>query len=612
MNDSDPRIEVLPPYVVEKIAAGEVIERPASVLKEFLENSVDAGATRINVVVEDSGFSLIQVSDNGCGMARDNLQKSVLLHATSKIRTANDLYAVATMGFRGEALASIGSVSRTTVASSASTDGLGFMLSCEGGVVRPPSPVSHARGTTVRCQDLFFNVPARKKFMKTRKSERVALVKMLEQLVVPFPSIHFTAVFDGKSLFDMPVADSPIGRISQVAGVDFARSLLKAQGSAKGMEATIYFPLSGEDTTRPRYQNLYVNLRRVENDSVLYAIRQAFAQLIRRDARPSFFCFIDVDPAAIDVNVHPTKQKVKFENERELFSFVFGMVSRVLKPSPEKGFGPVRHDRSTAEGSSVMEPASTYAGSSGGEQPGKEPARFSTGEKGDRSVGQTILSFPARGPQNQPSPESAGGDGAKLTDGDEAPSWNLISCYQIHQMFVLAPIKNGILLIDQHAAHERILYEQALDDLTGGRSASQQLLFPLVLRLAATEKAVAVSSTEYFEAFGFDIKDFGGSDVSVSATPSFMKNADIEHSVRDMLTYLLDEKSVEHFPEPHQRFAAAFACGAAIKSGQRLSEEEMNALLNSLFSSKNPYTCPHGRPTVVRISLDELSRRFLR
>jgi DNA mismatch repair protein MutL len=580
------------------------------VLKEIVENSIDAGATKIDIVIEDSGFSLIQVSDNGSGMSLENLKKCLLRHATSKITTADDLFAVSTMGFRGEALASIGAVGRATIASSATQDGLGYSIGCEGGVASQPKPVQHVRGSTVSCRDLFFNVPARKKFMKTRRAERLALVRLLEQLVVPFPSIHFTAVFEGKAIFDIPPADSLLSRISQVTGIEFAKSLVKAQGSATGMEATLFFPVRDNEQARPRYQNLYVNLRRVDNDSVLYAVRQAFAQLVRRDFRPSFFCFIDVDPASIDVNVHPTKQKVKFEDERGLFSFIYGAVSRVIKPSIPvmQDRGPQKESMTQMAGKSAPLPAPAI--SAAGEGSGKP--LFTAEDPGDRAYGQTILAFPKKGAHGEKQLESPDRDRIQLADSGEPASWSLISCYQVHEMFVLAPIKNGILLIDQHAAHERILYEQALDDLKAGGAASQQLLFPVVLQLSAMEKSVVEGSEEYFKAFGFDIQDFGGKEVSVSATPSFMKSPDIERSVRDMIGYLLDEKSVGHFPEPHKRFAAAFACGAAIKSGQKLSQEEMMALLNSLFSSQNPYTCPHGRPTVVRISLDELSRRFLR
>jgi DNA mismatch repair protein MutL len=609
MASSDNSIHVLPQHVVEKIAAGEVIERPASVLKELVENAIDSSATSIDICVEDSGFGLLQVSDNGTGMSRNNLEKSILPHATSKIRNADDLFAVATMGFRGEALASICAISKATITSSNSNDGLGCSLTCDGGTAPLVTPAPRMRGTTVACRDLFYNVPARKKFMKTRRAERLALVKVLEQLVIPFPGIRFCATFDGKKALDIPAVENLHARISQVAGLEFAKTLVKAEGSATGMSVLVYFPLGAGNETRPRYQNLYVNLRRVDNDSVLFGIRQAFAQLLSRDARPSFFCFIDVDPAAIDVNVHPTKQKIKFENERELFGFIYGTVSRGLRPSLDQS-------RGVGDAKSAQMPHPTPG------QFSEETARYtqasesfeqmSTHESNDQSYSQTILPFPSGEPSKEKPLDSPLEGKIQLQDESGSASWSLISCYQIHEMFILAPIKNGILLIDQHAAHERILYEQALGDLANKHSPSQQLLFPIVLNLNATEKAVVESSEEYFGAFGFEIQDFGGADVSVSATPAFMTNTNVEGAVREMIAYLLDEKSVEHFPEPHRRYAAAFACGAAIKAGQKLSDEEMNALLNSLFSSKNPYTCPHGRPTVVRISLDELSRRFLR
>lgn len=478
MANNDFPIYVLPPHVVEKIAAGEVIERPASVLKELVENAIDSAATSIEVCVEDSGFGLLQVSDNGTGMGRGNLEKSILPHATSKIRNAEDLFAIATMGFRGEALASICAISKATITSSNTDDGLGYSLFCEGGTVPLIAPVSRTRGTTVACRDLFYNVPARKKFMKTRRAERLALVKVLEQLVVPFPGIRFCATFDGKKALDVPSVENLHARISQVTGLEFAKTLVKAEGSATGMSALLYFPLGASNETRPRYQNLYVNLRRVDNDSVLFGIRQAFAQLLSRDARPSFFCFIDVDPTAIDVNVHPTKQKIKFENERELFGFIYATVSRGLRPSLDQS-------QDVGDAKSDQMPPRTPGQFSG------ETARYaqaaelfeemSTHESNDQSYGQTILLFPSGEPQKEKPLDSSLEGKIQLQDESGSVSWSLISCYQIHEMFILAPIKNGILLIDQHAAHERILYEAALGDLANKHSPSQQLLFPIVL-----------------------------------------------------------------------------------------------------------------------------------
>jgi DNA mismatch repair protein MutL len=401
--------------------------------------------------------------------------------------------------------------------------------------------------------------------------------------------------------------------------------------------------LAARPSFRPRYQSLYVNLRRVDNDSVTYSIREAFSQFLSSQNRPSFFCFLTVDPASVDVNVHPTKQQVKFEDERALFGFVFSTVKKGIgarQVSASDVFAPVEsgvlneaplensRDQSAAnqpvdaqqelmafarpEGNRFNPPAAPLDGLSGkADLPGND-----TGTGPDvppDTTGQTIP-FPnafGAGEKAMDKRNDGGVPLAKEREEMNAP-WDLISCYQIHDMYILAPIKNGILLLDQHAAHERILYEQALEDSARGRSASQQLLFPVVIELSSLEKTIVTSGLGFFTAFGFEVSDFGGNALSVSAIPFFMKTGDVEETVRSMVRYLLDEKERDAIKETEKRFAAAFACGAAIKAGQKLSQEEMNALVNSLFATKNPYICPHGRPTLVRISLDELSRRFLR
>ncbi len=604
-------IEVLSPSVVEKIAAGEVVERPASVIKELVENSIDANATRIDVFIEDAGFSLIKVMDNGCGMNPSDLQRCVLPHATSKIKRIEDIFTIASMGFRGEALASIGAVSRMSICSCIDDSGLGYELNCNGGETSKIHPMAHARGTTISVKDLFFNVPARKKFMKSHRGEQLAIVKIMEQIVLPFPSIHFTLYIDGKKILDTPFCNNPSERIAEIAGTEFARNLICCNAVKPDMETQIFISAPQKTNERPRFQSLYVNLRRIDNDSVTFAIREAFSQFIGFGIRPSFFCFLNVDPSKIDVNVHPTKQQVKFDNERELFGLVYSAVKQgiTLNLNKTQTFSvPVEQKTDSIQKNQNLNnsTASSPFLVREKQEPLKNQPPFSSS---DNSNQQTILSFPAVAKQAESEYDQTKENNMQLTKDVQ---WDLISCYQIHNMFILAPIKNGILLIDQHAAHERVLYEQALEDITRGRSASQQLLFPVVMELSTTERMIIQSGQSYFNAFGFEIGDFGARALSISAIPAFLKNGSVEETIREIIKYLMDGKNPDSFSQPEKRFAAAFACGAAIKAGQKLSQEEMNALLNSLFSAKNPYICPHGRPTVVRISIDELSRRFLR
>jgi DNA mismatch repair protein MutL len=637
-------IEVLPQSVVEKIAAGEVVERPASVLKELVENSIDAGATRVDVAVEDAGFSLMRVSDNGCGMSREDIRRSVLPHATSKIRTADDLYSIATMGFRGEALASISAVSRMTVNSSdGETEGLGYEIIVEGGVRGEAAPASRSRGTTITVRDIFYNVPARKKFMKTPRGEQIAIVKILEQIAVPFPGIHFTVSVDGRQTLNLPAAATLRDRICSVAGNDFAAGLIECGGDGDGMSVLAYVSSPEKLQSKPRFQSLYVNLRRIDNDSVTFAVREAFAQYLGHGNRPSFFCFLDVDPNRTDVNVHPTKQQMKFDDERAVFGFIYHTVKEGLRSSEIARGDLTGGGGGYLGGGGII--ADLYGNGNnipnGYDNGNNIPTKYNisdniSGGYDNNNINNNsnnilniynddnnIPTTPQQPTLYQPSlfgqasspPQSTPESLAAISDISEAGGQmpqDLIQCYQIHRMFILLHIKNGILFIDQHAAHERVLYEQALADMEAGRPVSQQLLFPIVFEMSGTEKAVLVSNRESFNNLGFEISDFGGNAVSVSALPAFLKDGQAEEAIREMVRYLLDGRDPEKLKEPQKRFAAAFACGAAIKSGQKLSQEEMNALINALFSTNNPYTCPHGRPTRVRISLDELVRRFLR
>lgn len=610
------RIQLLSNSVVEKIAAGEVIERPASVLKELVENCMDAGAEKIDVVIENAGFSLIKITDNGIGMGPEDLQKSVVRHCTSKITSADDLFSIGTMGFRGEALASISAVSRFAISSSDNDSGLGNILRSKGGSLSKVEPVQHLKGTTIEVADLFFNVPARKKFMKSERAEKSAMNKIMEQLAISFPAVHFTYVVDGKKMFDLPRADDPLTRIAQTAGSQFASGLIRCETQKDDMSAVMFISNPHSGKVRPRYQNLYVNLRRVDNDAVSNAVREAFSRFIMSNHKADWFCFLEVEPSRIDVNIHPTKQKIKFDDERGLFSFIFHMVHDQLGKEMD-----VSSDLGDDDGSSdsaamsyfnekqkqdahttLREPVwSTNSGPSG----------FITNsfKNNEPESEQVALSFLSTVPDEK-SVENSGADNVE----SENDYWGMISCYQIHKMYIIAPIKNGMIIVDQHAAHERILYEEALASIEHGSGESQRLLFPITFDMSVDEKDIVISSREYFDVLGFDIQDFGGRSIAVSAMPAtgFLEASHVEEAVREMVRALSEEKDKEILSAPQRRFAASFACGAAIKFGKELKIEEMNSLLNKLFAVQNPNICPHGRPTFIRISMEELVRRFLR
>ncbi|MBD3320813.1 MAG: DNA mismatch repair endonuclease MutL [Chitinivibrionales bacterium] len=611
-------IELLSGEVIEKIAAGEVIERPSSVLKELLENSIDAGAHKIEISIDDAGFALVRVADDGHGMTSDDLSKCLIRYATSKIEYSDDLFAVNTLGFRGEALASIAAVSRLELVSSDTDDGLGYVVKAEGGRKDPPEPASHIRGTTIEVRDLFYNVPARKKFMKSRKAEKMNIHKLIEQVAVACPAVHFKAVLDGKPVFDLSPVESPRMRIAQIAGTGFARDLIECRNTTPQMGLVLFITPPRHASARPRYQNLYVNLRRTNNDTVAYAIKEAYSRFITSQYRPAYFCFLDIDPSMIDVNVHPTKKLVKFDDDKSLFSFVYSSLQSAVNGTLDyqnemKPPGHELYQPSTRHQHFGVREESALFGKTGSTQPG--PPQFSTiSVDADGAIPhpQTSLQFDYKFDSREKQLEQKADNSIQLSGDETGAFHDLISCYQIHETYILAQIKNGILLIDQHAAHERVIYEQALADLRKERTESQQLLFPITLELTAAEKALVDSSIEYFRAFGYDIQSFSGNTIAVAAIPAFLKDSLVEYSLRTMTEYLLDENDSKRISEPEKRYASAFACGTAVRAGQKLDQEEMNGLLNSLFAAENPYTCPHGRPTVVRISMNELSRRFLR
>ncbi len=620
-------IKILDRAVIEQIAAGEVIERPASIIKELLENAVDAGASRVDIVVEHGGLSLIRITDNGSGISQDELILAVTRHATSKITKSEDLYSIGTMGFRGEALASIAACSRFKISSSDIGDGMGWSLPVIGGIADELEPVTHLKGTTIEVADLFFNLPARKKFLKSEKAETMAVTKIIEQVILAFPAISFTATVNGKRYYDVPQVDTIRMRIAQISGSDFASKLIHCRAETDEMSADIFISPPEQARKRPRYQNLYVNLRKIESDSITFGIREAFSRFLDGTYKPDWFCYLDVDPMKIDVNVHPTKQKIKFDDEKSIFSFAFRAVKNGITLNREEEFEVLRE--TTSAGMEVT----SYATED------RKPTQFQASTEEPREVkihtfGAPDKSFTPQESFSFTSPEKPRDEGVMQTSiplsltkspelvgesqiaGEAVPDavWESIGCFQVHRRYIVTPVKDGVMLIDQHAAHERVLYEQVLNGLVNESVTSQSLLYPITFDLPPEEKEILLSMREFFERTGFEIQDFGGNSVAVSAVPAAgsMKSTQVKDSIEEMLNQFIEEDDETILSSSHRRFAASYACGAAIKFGHEMPQEEMNSLIHQLFAAENPNICPHGRPTIIKLTLDELAKRFLR
>lgn len=600
-----PEIKLLAKNVVEQIAAGEVIERPSSIVKELLENAIDSGADKISVIFDNGGISRIKIFDNGCGIAGEQLLLAITPHATSKISSAEDLYAVSTMGFRGEALASIASACKFSLSSSTTNDGAGFKISSKGGEISEVEPTAQIKGTTVECLDLFFNLPARKKFLKSEKSEKMSILSVVEQVFAAFPTIHFTCIADGKKLYDIPAVDNHRLRISQLAGAEFVNDLIYCRNETPEMSAEIYICSPAGAKSKPKYQNLYVNLRKIDNVAVMTAVRESFSRFISAYGnKPSWFCFLNIEPSKIDVNVHPTKQMIKFDDEKSLFSFIFRTVFNELEIYQKNALNPLEKQENTVNYTSEEKPNDNLVL----EEPQENKYKLFVNTKFEEKTPQASqISMPLI---SVISPDDS--EGNLLGMSFDKNIWETIPCFQIHNRYIAVSVSDGLLLIDQHAAHERVLYEKVLDNMETGIEC-QTLIFPIVMELKPFEKETLLSVQDLFAKAGFDIKDFGGNSIAIYSQPvEFSRENQVKEAILDMIEQFLQENNSAILSSVQRHFAASFACGAAIKFGYVLQNQEMNSLLTALFSTKNPHICPHGRPTFSKITLGEIGKRFLR
>ena len=583
------RIQRLPPALANQIAAGEVVERPASVVKELVENALDAGATRLRIAVEFGGKKLIAVEDDGAGMSREDAELAIERHATSKIRRAEDLAAIATLGFRGEALPSIASVSRFRLRTRPRDTLAGTEVRVEAGRVTSVCDVGAPQGTLVEVCDLFFNLPARRKFLKADTAESAQVSRLVTQLALGYPGVGFVLQSAGRVLIEAPPAGGVDERFYQIYGE--RADLVPVARSSAGITVRGFVAALGEQGPARGPQHVFVNRRIVRDRTIAHAIGQAYSVATIKERSPEVHLFIEMPPDRVDVNVHPTKAEVRFLDQ--------GLVHEVLRRAIVDALG------ATGAPELVLTAAPPAPGvpatgalplgfaPAGGPQPGRPD---------DAVVGRL-----------QPGPpyEAAGRVGT--TAGREAIGTlirPMVPLGQFRNTFIIAADDEGLVIIDQHVAHERILFEQISERLTGRALESQRLLTPLVLELGSGEHQTLLAHAGALVRFGFEVEDFGGSSVRVVSMPALLDFARADEALRAVAGQLDDLAPGAGIDEALRRMAATMACHAAVKANDPLTREKMQYLLDELRRTAHSSVCPHGRPVVLRLSRREIEKNF--
>ena len=579
------RIEKLDAAVANQIAAGEVVERPASIVKELIENSLDAGATSVTVEIEGAGTGLIRVLDNGVGIHHEDMRLALERHATSKITTTDDLLSITSMGFRGEALASVASVARTTLTSRAEGRDRAWALSVDGGEEKRHAPAAHPQGTAVEIRDLFFNTPARRKFMKTERTEVAHISETVRQLALANPGVSFELKHGTRTVERLAATKVLVDRIEKLLGRDFLAEAVEVYDRQE--ELRLHGWIGSPTYTRRTadQQHLFVNARYVRDKVVSHAIRQAYRDVIFHWRQPVFVVYLEIPPEAVDVNVHPTKHEVRFRDSRHVHDFIYGRLNRALRD--------------------------VRAGSSNDLIKNTGVAMNSTEPKAPAWV---QASFP-----RQLSVQVEGGAGAFVTEERDTlyaedrvfpPLGYALA--QLGGAYILAENEDGLVIVDMHAAHERITYEKMKSASSEQTLVKQRLLVPLSLEVTRREADLVEALTEEFGRLGIGLERLGPSTIRVQEVPSLIGTADAAELVRDVLGELVEYGHSDSLAEHRDSLLATMACHGSIRANRRLAIEEMNALLREMERTENAGQCNHGRPTFHVQNLADLDRLFLR
>ena len=590
-------IKALSEDLQNKISAGEVVERPASVVKELIENSLDAGASEISIVIEKGGHNTIQVRDNGSGISSDDLPSAIKRFHTSKIETVSDLFSIDTLGFRGEALASIASISEMSIISS-NGDGTGAELPIVNGNPGEVQPAANIGGTEITIRNLFYNTPARKKFLKTPRTELRKIVDVVRCFGLAFPDIEFRLIADNRDVFHIQ-SESLEERIDNLLDPTYSRNLLPLKITKGDYILSGFIGNLNLVRSRPGEQYLFLNRRFIKDRLLNRAVYNAYESLIKRGEYPFFVVNLIIPGDQVDVNVHPTKTEVRFKDEWRLFhllkSEVGNSLGSILETIP--GFDTSFHQNSLDTSKKDFSLYRSKISETIPIDPNQNAIQFNNPETLTPSKSDILR---------------AKDYVSKLADTPSSDQSSIATenIWQIHKKYIVSEVNSGLVIIDQHVAHERILYEDALKAFESTSMASQTLLFPETLKFSHDDFDALFDVLPYLEKIGFKIKKQDDLSIRIDAIPSEMAIGNEREVIREILDNFLKEK--KEYSSFQEALAAMFACKAAIKAGDSLMREEMQELVNRLFSTNHPYYCPHGRPIIVQMSLDELDGRFER
>jgi len=581
-------IRVLDNHLIDQIAAGEVIERPASIVKELVENSLDAGAQSVEVEIEAGGVRLTRVRDDGCGIPVAELKLAMSRHATSKISNADDLGAIMTLGFRGEALPSIASVSRFEITSRHVHEDRAASVSVDAGQVSDPAPAAHPPGTTIVVRDLFYNLPARRKFLRSEVTEQGHIVRLLERLALSRDDVAFRLRSGTRTLLDAPALTATGGaasRLARIVGQEFVSRAIELDHSAGPVRISGWIGAPSAARATSDMQFWFVNGRAVRDRLLMNAVRLGYRDVLYSGRQPAYVLYLDIDPALVDVNAHPQKLEVRFRDSRQIHDFVFRAVERQLA--------------GTRPGVSAVPPA--YSSGSQYTQPMSLHASDGAAPAGVWAVADALrgMSTDLHPHEEEVTPAGAG----------VQPLGTALA--QVHGIYILAQNEQGLVLVDMHAAHERVLYEK-LKEQSGANVPTQQLLVPVTVEMKVDELDALMAQREEWRAAGFDVERLAPETLVVRSVPAMLPADDIPALVREVIGDVTADSASHHLDSATDRLLGTIACRSAIHAHRRLTLPEMNVLLRQMEQTPRADQCNHGRPTWTLVSLHELDRMFLR